>query len=70
MSSATCRGPTCGARCFWKLTPRGRNILVDPLPDGTEPPGERFDPDTMTAHWATCPDAKRFRVHGPKGGGK
>lgn len=70
--SATCRA--CRAPVEWAATERGKRIMLD-LPsadpkaniivtDGVAhvvKPGE----GTRISHWATCPDAARFRK--PKG---
>lgn len=40
-----CRG--CGATVWWKTIPGKKPMIVDA--------------DTNEPHWATCPDATRFR---------
>lgn len=45
-STARCRGDSCGEIVLWCTTPAKRRIPIDR--DGT-------------AHFATCPDAARFR---------
>jgi len=49
---------------FWKKTESGRNIPVNPLADGSAPPGALFDPKTMVTHYVTCPKASEFRGKG------
>lgn len=46
---ARCSGPYCHDPVLWVITPGGRRMPLDP--DGN-------------AHWATCPDASRFRKGG------
>jgi hypothetical protein len=43
----TCSGANCRAAIEWWYTPNNR-----PMP---------IDPGTMQPHWATCPDADRFK---------
>jgi len=55
---ATCR--SCGAEITWMKTSGGKNIPVDA--ETVEDEGATiFDPDTMTTHFETCPDADKFR---------
>jgi len=49
-TTALCRG--CQARIEFWLTPQGKNIPMDPMP---------ADDSTATSHFATCPQAGKFR---------
>lgn len=53
---------SCGAGILWMLTSSKRMIPVDAAtcPDHK---AEVFDPKTMTSHFATCPDAAKWRKH-------
>ncbi len=57
------RCKSCGAEIVWLKTSGGKNIPVDA--DSVEEDAlgmpEVFDPDTMTTHFETCPDADKFR---------
>jgi len=44
---SVCRGPKCARMIEWWLTPRGKNMPLDP--------------DTCQPHWTTCPDMESFR---------
>lgn len=50
----------CGADITWMKTEAGKNIPVDTDTVG-DFGADVFDKETMTAHWATCPDADKFR---------
>ena len=51
---------SCGAEIVWMKTDLGKNIPVD-ADDVVDPEATVFDPDTMTSHFATCPDANKWR---------
>jgi hypothetical protein len=42
----------CMAAIEWWITPRGKNIPMDPMPT---------DESAAVSHWATCPDVNAFR---------
>ena len=50
-----CKRGTAGCRAafLWCLTEAGKRMPVDPAPD---------EAGYYTAHWATCPQQKAFRV--------
>ena len=54
---------SCGAEIVWLKTSSDKNIPVDcdTVEEDTLGMPEVFDPDTMTSHFATCPDAKKWR---------
>lgn len=54
---ARCR--SCDARILWMKTDRGKNMPVDW--DEHSVGKERFNPKTMTSHFATCPNADTHR---------
>ena len=66
-SSTLNRCQSCKAMIVWVTTKNGKSMPVD-YTAGLEnrsmfpisPPLE-FDAKTMTSHFATCPDAKKFR---------
>jgi len=58
IKTSKCR--SCGAEIVWLKTDRGKNIPVD-AEDVVDEQQEVFDPDTQTTHFATCPDAKKWR---------
>ena len=43
---AICKGPTCGAVIYWRLTEKGARMP--------------YDEDGITPHWASCPDRTTF----------
>ena len=51
---------SCGKAIVWLKTERGKNIPVD-ADSVSDKEAKIFDPDTMVSHFATCPDADRFR---------
>lgn len=51
---------SCGADIVWLKTQKGKNIPVD-AEDVVDKEVEIFDPDTMTTHFQTCPDANSWR---------
>jgi len=51
---------SCGAEIVWMKTQRGKNIPVD-AETIDDKGAEVFDPDTMTTHFETCPDAYKWR---------
>lgn len=51
---------SCGADIVWMKTKKGKNIPVD-YDHTNDPETTVFDPDTMTTHFETCPDADKFR---------
>lgn len=55
---ATCK--SCGAEIIWLKTDRGKNIPVD-AETVADPGATIFDPEQMTTHFETCPDADKFR---------
>ncbi len=61
---------SCGEVCAWMETAAGKWLLVDLGPDGDLPEGERFDPKVHCAHWATCPDAEKYRAKREPAAGK
>lgn len=58
---------SCGSEIIFLKTAAGKAMPVDYLP--TIQPGEVFDHKKHTSHFATCPDAQRFRRK-KKGGDK
>lgn len=63
---SNCR--TCGAEIVWMKTRAGKNIPVDvPKFEKGEIANEavltatEFNPKTMKSHFATCPDAQKWR---------
>ncbi len=64
---------SCGREIKWLKTKLGRNIPVDvPRFEDGESAHEavttsiEFNPDHMVSHFATCPDAAKFRKPEPK----
>jgi hypothetical protein len=55
---AKCRA--CKAEIMWMTTTNGKKIPVDIETVG-DIGATVFDPDTMVSHFATCPDAEKFR---------
>jgi hypothetical protein len=55
---AKCR--SCGAEIVWLKTDAGKSIPVD-AESVVDPGAMIFDPDQMTSHFATCPDAQKWR---------
>ena len=62
----TTRCRSCGAPIIWMVTEQGKKIPVDPddvdeidleYEEGTP----IFDPSTHISHFATCPDANKWR---------
>jgi len=51
---------SCGAEIVWLKTSAGKNIPVD-ADTVADAGAEIFDPDTMMSHFATCPDASKWR---------
>lgn len=60
-NKSSCRG--CGEPIVWMETQRGKRIPVDADSVEEDMLGlpQIFDPDTMTAHFASCPYADQFR---------
>lgn len=57
MNTAQCR--SCGAVIVWLKTSRGKSI---PVNAGTAKEGDtNFDAKRHIAHFATCPEADKFR---------
>ena len=56
---------SCGADMVWLITKNGKRIPVDA--DTVVAGEEIFDPDSMTTHFETCPDAKKWRKKKEKG---
>jgi len=48
----------CGQEIKWMKTENNKNIRVDPDTVADEG-AEIFDPETMTAHFVTCPDSEK-----------
>ncbi len=58
------RCKTCNAEIVWMKTSAGKNIPVDADSverDDTGRYPSEFDPDTMTTHFETCPQAGQHR---------
>lgn len=55
---AICRG--CGEEIVWMTTSSGKAIPVD-IDSVCDIGATAFDPDNMVSHFATCPEASRFR---------
>ena len=51
--ASKCNGRGCQKMVFWCFTKKGRKAPLDP--DVRDKDGK------LVSHWATCPDAKRFR---------
>ena len=57
----------CGAKVVWMVTTRGKKMPVDysekirVFLDFTNPRPLVFNAQTMVSHFATCPDADKFR---------
>lgn len=51
---------SCGAEIVWLKTQMGKNIPVN-AEDVVDNEQEVFDPDTQVTHFATCPDAPKWR---------
>jgi hypothetical protein len=49
---ATCRGSHCRRMIEWWLSPKGKRMPFDLMPNAS---------DQVTAHFATCPDVQSFR---------
>ena len=72
--SDKCR--SCGAEIIWIKTPEGKSMPLDAKPEKrwveNVADGHGVDywglEDTYVSHFATCPDAAKFRK--PKDGGK
>lgn len=67
-SPRPCKGPTCTAQIVWGETVKnGRKMCFDapavPLETKTDPQTGNVIAvmDYDTNHWASCPDAQRFR---------
>lgn len=58
MDKAKCR--SCGAEIVWLKTDAGKNMPVD-AETVVDEGATIFDPDQMTSHFATCPDAAKHR---------
>jgi hypothetical protein len=50
---------SCGAEIVWLKTINGKNMPVDA--ETFEDGDELFEPKRHTSHFATCPDAEKFR---------
>lgn len=65
MKSGTCKG--CGRVILWVLTDKGKMMPLDPDPekrfvlDHNAPDRVGGIYDTYMPHWATCPQAERFK---------
>ena len=52
---------SCGEEIIWLKTDGGRNIPADA--DTVDDKGATiFDPEQMISHFATCPDANKWRT--------
>lgn len=60
---SACR--SCGSEIKWMTTELGKNIPVD-IETVDDLEAEVFDPDTMTSHFATCPDSNKWRKNNGK----
>jgi hypothetical protein len=60
-NDGVCRGPSCGARVEWWITPDGKRM---PMSVQEIKIGEGYFAKAIgfkrIPHWADCPDAKRF----------
>lgn len=65
MKIVFCR--SCKKSIVWLRTRAGKMIPVDYRPE-LDPYAEVFSPDTMVAHFSTCPDAIRWRLKKQKPG--
>lgn len=65
MKKGKCKG--CGAEIYWVKTDNGKNMPIDAQPEKRiviqEFMGKRSGKfvDTYISHFATCPQAKRFK---------
>lgn len=50
----------CGSEIVFLLTKNRKRMPVD-VSSITDPTAEEYDHETMTSHFATCPQAKHFR---------
>lgn len=50
---------SCNAQIIWFDLPSGKKQLVDA--DSVDPEDQEFIRDKHVTHWATCPDAAKFR---------
>lgn len=50
---------SCRARIIWLLTPAGKRMPVDA--DSVEPEDDAFEFGKHVSHFATCPDAGKWR---------
>lgn len=57
MNVTNCR--SCNERMVWLVTSKGKKMPVDA--ETVEAGDEEFDPKRHTSHFATCPDAEKFR---------
>lgn len=53
---------SCRAQIIWLTTAAGKNMPVDA--DTVDPEDQEFIRDKHVTHWATCPDAGKFRRKG------
>ena len=51
---------SCGEEIVWLKTDSGKNIPVD-ADTVADKDAEIFDSKQMTSHFATCPDANKWR---------
>lgn len=58
MANSKCR--SCGAEIKWLETESGKKIPVD-AETVVDEGATIFDPDQMKSHFATCPDAGKWR---------
>jgi hypothetical protein len=58
MSEGICKG--CGAEIYWILTTQGKRMIVDRRRRTVITP-EGFTVQGYEPHWATCPEADRFK---------
>jgi hypothetical protein len=53
---------SCHAKIIWFKTAAGKNMPVDA--DTVEPGDDELDLDRHQSHFASCPDANKFRKRG------
>lgn len=58
MSEGVCKG--CGAKVYWIMTTQGKRMIVDRHRRTIVTP-EGFTVQGYEPHWATCPEADRFK---------
>lgn len=52
---------TCGADCAWLIHPKNKKYILVDWETISDQEATVYDRDTMTTHWATCPDAEKWR---------